>query len=179
MKLYWSEYRHDVHRFVIAATEKGLCRVLFPHEGLEILQLWTKRIIPDASLVEEPEQTLADFKDQLDEYFQGSRKQFDIPLDLRGTAFQIDVWQELSRIPYGELRSYGDVARAIGRGRATRAVGAATGANPVPIVVPCHRVIGSSRALTGFRGGLRMKELLLEREDIHGYQKSGHARFDF
>ncbi|MFV0276849.1 MAG: methylated-DNA--[protein]-cysteine S-methyltransferase [Parahaliea sp.] len=101
---------------------------------------------------------------QLGEYFRGQRKTFDLPLDGGGTAFQQAVWQALRVIPHGELRSYRDIARAIGRERAVRAVGAANGRNPLPIVVPCHRVIGSDGRLTGYAGGLTIKQQLLELE---------------
>jgi methylated-DNA-[protein]-cysteine S-methyltransferase len=101
---------------------------------------------------------------QLAEYFRGARRRFELPLAPGGTAFQRRVWQALAAIPFGETRSYGDIARAIGSPRAVRAVGAANGRNPLPIVIPCHRVIGSNGALTGFAGGLAAKTCLLELE---------------
>lgn len=101
---------------------------------------------------------------QLNEYFSGRRTSFEIPLDLRGTPFQQEVWNALLAIPYGETRSYLDLARKLGNPNATRAVGAANGRNPISIVVPCHRVIGSSGKLTGFAGGLDIKERLLQLE---------------
>jgi methylated-DNA-[protein]-cysteine S-methyltransferase len=102
---------------------------------------------------------------QLAEYFAGERRAFDLPLAAQGTSFQTAVWQALARIPFGELRSYRDIARAIGRPSAVRAVGAANGRNPLPIVVPCHRVIGSDGSLTGFAGGLDAKRVLLALEN--------------
>ena len=101
---------------------------------------------------------------QLQEYFAGRRKTFDLPLAPSGTDFQRSVWNALSTIPWGAVRSYADIARAIDRPKAVRAVGAANGRNPLPIVVPCHRVIGSDGSLTGFAGGLDMKRRLLELE---------------
>ncbi len=101
---------------------------------------------------------------QLEEYFAGERKTFDLPLAPRGTAFQLSVWNALQQIAYGETRSYADIARVIGRPSAVRAVGAANGANRIPIVIPCHRVIGSSGSLTGFGGGIDMKRRLLDFE---------------
>jgi methylated-DNA-[protein]-cysteine S-methyltransferase len=101
---------------------------------------------------------------QLDEYFAGARRDFDLPLAPRGTTFQTDVWRALARIPFGETCSYGDLARAIGRPAASRAVGAANGANPIAIILPCHRVIGSNGTLTGYGGGLPMKRWLLDHE---------------
>lgn len=101
---------------------------------------------------------------QLKEYFRGKRKAFSLKLELIGTKFQKDVWEMLLAIPFGETRSYGELARQLGNPRATRAVGAANGRNPIPIVVPCHRVIGASGKLTGFGGGLNVKAHLLELE---------------
>lgn len=102
--------------------------------------------------------------DQIEEYFRGERQAFDLDLDLQGTEFQRLVWQELARIPFGETRNYGTVAKAVGRPAAARAVGAATGRNPAPLVVPCHRVVGASGSLTGFAGGLEAKRILLAHE---------------
>ena len=101
---------------------------------------------------------------QLGEYFAGERKDFDLALSLSGTEFQVAVLEALQRIPYGETTSYGAVAKLIGRPKAVRAVGAANGRNPIPIIVPCHRVIGSSGDLTGFGGGLDTKAALLRLE---------------
>ena len=100
----------------------------------------------------------------MQEYFAGDRKDFDLPLNVSGTEFQVQVLEELQRIPYGETRSYGDIAKRIGRPKAMRAVGAANGRNPIPIIIPCHRVIGSGGDLTGFGGGLDTKEALLRLE---------------
>lgn len=107
-------------------------------------------------------------KQQLEEYFAGQRRQFDIPLAPRGTDFQLQVWEALRTIPYGETISYGELARQIDRPKASRAVGAANGRNPIPVIIPCHRVIGSSGSLVGFGGGLPIKQqlLALERESI-------------
>jgi O-6-methylguanine DNA methyltransferase len=101
---------------------------------------------------------------QLRAYFAGELRRFELPLDLQGTPFQLRVWHELERIPYGETRSYSQIAEALGAPRAVRAVGAANGANPIPIVVPCHRVIGAGGKLVGYGGGLPLKKRLLELE---------------
>ena len=101
---------------------------------------------------------------QLAEYFNGDRTSFDVPLDLRGTPFQVAAWRALGDIPYGSTRSYGEQAALIGRPKAVRAVGQANGRNPVPVVLPCHRVIGADGSLTGFGGGLDLKTQLLEHE---------------
>lgn len=101
---------------------------------------------------------------QLSEYFSGHRRTFDIPLALRGTEFQLAVWNELLRVPYGDTITYAELASRIGRPAAIRAVGAANGANPIPVIVPCHRVIGSNGTLTGYGGGIERKQWLLTHE---------------
>ncbi len=103
-------------------------------------------------------------RDQLDAYFRGSRQRFEVPLELRGTAFRRRVWEELQRIPFGVTLSYGELAKRLGDSKLSRAVGAANGANPVSILVPCHRVIGADGRLTGYAGGLGNKEALLSLE---------------
>jgi methylated-DNA-[protein]-cysteine S-methyltransferase len=103
-------------------------------------------------------------KKQLDEYFGGERKTFDLKLAPHGTAFQLDVLNALQKIPYGETRSYRDIAEDVGRPKAVRAVGAANGRNPLPVIIPCHRVIGANGSLTGFGGGITTKKYLLDLE---------------
>jgi methylated-DNA-[protein]-cysteine S-methyltransferase len=139
---------------LIARTE-GLTHVFFPgHEG----PLPTGDDSPAAAAA------LARAAEQLAEYFAGRRRRFDLPLAPAGTDFQRSVWQGLREIPYGTTLSYGELARRVGRPRAVRAVGAANGANPLPVIVPCHRVIGANGRLTGFGGGLPAKMALLELE---------------
>jgi methylated-DNA-[protein]-cysteine S-methyltransferase len=106
----------------------------------------------------------AEVRRQLEQYFAGERQEFALELAPEGTPFELSVWEELKKIPFGETRSYGEVAQAIGRPGSARAVGRANGANPIPIVVPCHRVIGANGSLTGFGGGLPAKERLLALE---------------
>jgi len=108
------------------------------------------------------------WRTQLDEYFAGTRTRFDLPLRLHGTPFQVEVWEQLRRIPYGETISYGELAKRVDRPEAARAVGSANGQNPIAIVVPCHRVIGADGSLTGFGGGLDWKRWLLAREQPQG-----------
>ena len=112
------------------------------------------------------EQAFSRVRQQLQEYFDGKRRDFDLPLSPQGTDFQRQVWQQLQTIPYGKTCSYGDLAKAIERPKAVRAVGAANGQNPIPVIIPCHRVIGSNGKLTGFGGGLDVKEQLLRLEGI-------------
>jgi len=116
---------------------------------------------------EEDDAAFPDAKRQLDEYFAGARTEFELALKPSGTRFQLEVLEALRAIPYGETRSYRDIAQRVGRPRAVRAVGAANGRNPLPIVIPCHRVIGADGSLTGFGGGLAAKTLLLELEARH------------
>ncbi len=106
-------------------------------------------------------------KGQLEEYFAGTRKTFDLPLHAKGTAFQQKVWEQLQLIPYGETRSYGQIAAAIGNPNASRAVGGANNKNPIGIIIPCHRVIGVNGALVGYAGGLDVKETLLALEKMN------------
>lgn len=145
---------------------------------MHTLRTWVDRQLPGADLIQAPEQ-VASYVRQLQEYCDGIRQTFTISCDLRGTPFQTAVWQALTQIPHGQTRSYADIAMAVGRPAALRAVGTAIGANPVPIVVPCHRVIGKNATLTGFGGGLQMKEQLLQLEGFHNYRPTGHARFQF
>ena len=128
-----------------------IVRINFPNESTE-------------PVTEGNDPVLDSCASQLAEYFHGTRHHFQLPLAPRGTEFQLAVWRALADIPFGETRSYGDIAQAIGRPRAVRAVGAANGRNPLPIVVPCHRVIGSDGSLTGFAGGLAAKTSLLALE---------------
>lgn len=103
-------------------------------------------------------------REQLSAYFDGSLQNFTLPILLEGTPFQRQVWQALQNVPYGELASYGDIAKALGNPGASRAVGGANNANPIPIIVPCHRIIGADKSLTGFGGGLPTKKFLLDHE---------------
>ena len=104
---------------------------------------------------------------QLKEYFEGSRRSFDLPIEPKGTEFQKKVWDELLKIPYGETKSYKDIALAIGNEKACRAIGMANNKNPIPIIIPCHRVIGSNKKLVGYSGGIDIKEKLLNIENIN------------
>lgn len=126
----------------------------------------TTREEPGKDWVQDPE-GFRDARAQLEAYFKGQRKAFTLDLDARGTEFQKRVWQELVKIPYGQTLSYGELAARIGNPRACRAVGMANAKNPIPIIVPCHRVIGRDGSLTGFGGGLDIKARLLELERAH------------
>lgn len=180
-EVYWSVITPALFQdkpLYIAATSAGLCRITWPNESFETLRSWVEKHIPGALLLEDKRQ-MAPYIEQLTQYLGGDRTIFTLPFDLRGTAFQTSVWRALAQVPFGETRSYSDIAVSIGSPAATRAVGTANGANPVPIVIPCHRVIGKNAALTGFRGGLNVKEQLLQLEGFRDYKPTGHARFQF
>ncbi len=121
---------------------------------------------PEKSLGVASETPFVEAIRQLEQYFRGERKEFDLPLELHGTEFQTDTWCALETIPYGETISYAELARRVGNPKAVRAVGTANGANPLPIVIPCHRVIGTNGKLTGYGGGLDIKQHLLALEGI-------------
>jgi methylated-DNA-[protein]-cysteine S-methyltransferase len=158
---YTSTFDSPCGPLICVVDEHGaVVRIAFGHgrDAQKIADLKAENeVIADAGRT-------AEVRRQLEEYFAGRRQEFDLPLSPRGTPFELSVWEELRRIPFGETRSYADVARALGKPAATRAVGRANGANPLPIVVPCHRVIGSNGSLTGFGGGLAAKARLLELE---------------
>ncbi len=141
----------------LVAGEKGLVAILWENDD-------PRRVILTDLVDDERQPLLVETERQLKEYFQGRRRRFSIPLDMRGTPFQKTVWEVLVTIPFGETRSYGQVAKQLGRPNAMRAVGVASGKNPISIVVPCHRMVGSSGRLTGFAGGLKAKAYLLEIE---------------
>lgn len=140
---------------LLAGDENSLRHIGFPEGRM--------RREPAADWVLDPG-PFQEAKRQLGEYFDGRRRVFDLPLCPSGTKFQLEVLRELQKIPYGTTKSYGEVAQRIGRPTASRAVGAANGRNPLPIVIPCHRVIGSNGDLTGFGGGIETKRILLELE---------------
>jgi O-6-methylguanine DNA methyltransferase len=150
----------------VACSERGVCKLILPSEGAEVaLDRWLAVHVPAHELVATSpllEQTSA----ELSAYFAGTRQDFTLALDLRGSSFHQRVWSALTTIPYGHTVSYGELARTLGAPQAARAVGAACGANPVPIIAPCHRVLGSDGSLHGFGGGLPLKAWLLRHEGV-------------
>ena len=156
--MYYCYVDSPIGELLLAGDETALSMIGFPKGSMR------RDPEPDWIFKEEPFEQV---RQQLAEYFAGERREFDIPLALEGTDFQMRVWQQLRKIPYGTTVSYGDVAKRIDNPRAVRAVGAANGRNPIPIIVPCHRVIGSHGDLTGFGGGLDTKEALLRLEAEH------------
>jgi methylated-DNA-[protein]-cysteine S-methyltransferase len=148
-----------VGTLTLVATDNGLAAILWEHER-------PNRVRLDIEAEDRRHPVLVDAERQLAEYFAGQRKRFALKLDVTGTTFQRKVWNALLTIPFGETRSYAQIAQQIGHPRAVRAVGAANGRNPLSIVAPCHRVIGSSGALTGFAAGLEVKARLLALEGV-------------
>ena len=149
----------------VATTETGICAVRLGAGQPRGLLAWLSgRIDSQGEPPREAPEALAPALGQLCEYFFRTRREFDLPLDLRGTPFQRAVWEKVARIPYGTTTTYGEIARCIARPKAARAVGGANGANPLPIIIPCHRVIGARGALTGYGAGLTIKAKLLKLE---------------
>jgi methylated-DNA-[protein]-cysteine S-methyltransferase len=141
----------------IAATDRGLARISYRPEGMEetLARTFGHRVLRSP---------LDEVRRELDEYFAGERKVFDLPLDLRVAPFHADVLAELARVPYGQTETYGALATRAGRPRAARAVGTVMNRNPIPIVLPCHRIVGANGSLTGYAGGLDVKLQLLQLE---------------
>jgi len=150
-----------VGQLKLVARQSKLAAILWENDKPNRVRLGPLQEDPQHPVLLEAERQLA-------EYFSGKRNRFDLPLDFNGTEFQKQVWAALLTIPYGQTRSYRDIATQIGRDKAVRAVGAANGRNPISIVAPCHRVVGASGDLTGFAGGLRAKALLLALESGQG-----------
>ena len=154
MQLSFMEMSSPVGLLKLVAHDQALVAVLWENENPKRVRL--------AELIEQVNHPiLLETQKQLREYFAGTRQQFDLPLDFEGTVFQKKVWQALLGIPFGETRSYRDIAEQVGNIKAVRAVGAANGKNPISIIAPCHRVVGVNGKLVGFAGGLNNKEILL------------------
>lgn len=163
--LYWSSTPSPCGTCVVMATEAGVCWTGTPGTAKEEGFSWLSRKVSFEEVVAGEEiAPLQQAMDELRRYFAGEPLQFSCQLDLHGMPFQVAVWQEMFRIPYGETSTYGELARIIGYPKAARAVGAASGANPVAIIVPCHRVLGSNGSLVGYGGGLPTKKWLLALE---------------
>jgi methylated-DNA-[protein]-cysteine S-methyltransferase len=149
--MIYTTFESPVGELLLAGDGETLSRLSFPGAGIDPRWRHVDGAFPDA-------------REQLSEYFAGERRTFDVPLELHGTEWERRVWDALRGIPFGETRSYGEIARQVCTIRAVRAVGRANGRNPVAIIVPCHRVIGADGSLTGFGGGLERKRALLDLE---------------
>lgn len=159
MDYFFKNINTPVGKLKLVASDKGLVAILWENDKPHRVKL--KKLIESLD-----HSVLLEVEKQLSEYFSRQRKSFDIILDLHGTEFQKSVWQALRTIPYGETRSYMQLAQQIQKPKASRAVGAANGKNPISIIVPCHRVIGANGKLVGFAGGLAVKEKLLSIESL-------------
>lgn len=155
--MYYTRFNTNFCEIILAGDEKGLARLhLNTEKGRRRFHIPSGWRINDSFFKH--------IETQVTEYFRGKRKSFDVVLNPQGTAFQRIVWDKLSEIPYGQLKSYGDIARAAGNTKAARAVGAACGKNPVPLIIPCHRVIGAGGKLAGYAYGISVKEQLIKLE---------------
>ncbi|MBU8908936.1 methylated-DNA--[protein]-cysteine S-methyltransferase [Desertibacillus haloalkaliphilus] len=163
--IYYDVMDSPIGQLTIVSTDRGVCLLQYGpiDNSLPNIKAWIKKNGLKGKLVEDIELTKPVVK-QLEDYFEGKRVEFDVPLDLYGTRFQKCVWKALQSIGYGETRSYKQVAQEIGAPKAVRAIGGANNQNPVPIIIPCHRVIGSNGAMVGYGGGLARKEALLNLE---------------
>ena len=157
MTLYYKEMESPVGKLKLVASSNALVAVLWERERPNRVKLATLKLDTQHPILLETER-------QLGEYFSGTRTEFDLPLEPNGSEFQKKVWRNLREIPFGQTRSYLDLAKTVGSAKAVRAVGAANGKNPLSIVVPCHRVVGANGSLTGFAGGLDVKATLLALE---------------
>lgn len=160
LTLYYSRLATPLVPLVIGVSDKGLAIIEFDQGG------FPKGRLARSAHWEESASKTAPVIRELEEYFDGTRREFTVPLDLQGTDFQKKCWRALLKIPYGKTRSYGEIARSVGCPQGFRAVGMANHDNPVPIIVPCHRVIASNGKLAGFGGGLELKRKLLELEGV-------------
>ncbi|MDE5415452.1 methylated-DNA--[protein]-cysteine S-methyltransferase [Alkalihalobacterium chitinilyticum] len=163
--VYYDEMDSPIGALTISATERGVCHIHFGTAdfSLPTLKAWLKKQGIKGELVQNKEK-ISPIVEQLSEYFVGERHEFELPIDLYGTGFQKKVWEALRNIGYGETRSYKKIAQEIGAPKAVRAIGGANNQNPIPIIIPCHRVIGSNGAMVGYGGGLDKKEILLQME---------------
>jgi O-6-methylguanine DNA methyltransferase len=163
--VYWDAVEIDGITYHMAKSAKGVIAMSLGGEDETSFAESVRKKIPDAQLVHDPA-ALAEETRQVREYFAGERHTFEVALDVRGTDFQEAVWAAMCEIPYGETRSYLDIARRIGNEKSVRAVGGACGKNAIPLIIPCHRVVGKSGAMTGFSaaGGIQTKEHLLRFE---------------
>jgi methylated-DNA-[protein]-cysteine S-methyltransferase len=157
MNLYHQKLKSPVGELTLVANEKHLIAILWPNDDPQRVKLAETELKSDSKILNLTVK-------QLNEYFFGKRKTFDLPLSFQGTEFQNKVWRALTQIPYGATASYGELAKKVGSPQGMRAVGGANGRNPLSIVVPCHRVIGANGKLTGLAGGLKAKSFLLELE---------------
>lgn len=165
MNIYYTVLHWDKYEIYVAATEVGVCFICTGTEGKENLEQWQVKNFPDRKLIEDPTM-MEKYTVEINEYLRGNMTKFTCPVQLYGTPFQQEVWNELRKIPYGEVRTYTDIAEKLSRPKATRAVANAIGKNPLLFIIPCHRVIRKDGNLSGFRAGVDVKRKLLQLEKV-------------
>ncbi|MGF6645808.1 methylated-DNA--[protein]-cysteine S-methyltransferase [Paraburkholderia sp. GAS82] len=167
---YYKDVPSPIGGLRLVASDDGLAAILWENEKTDAKRVPLNIVGEDTS-----HPILIQTERQLGEYFSGQRKRFDVEMDFAGTDFQNKVWEALLGIPFGETRTYGEIARQIGNPKSVRAVGGASNKNPIAIIAPCHRVVGASGDLTGFAGGLRVKAQLLALEGLNGFRHEAAA----
>ncbi|MBM2840423.1 MAG: methylated-DNA/protein-cysteinemethyltransferase [Bacteroidetes bacterium] len=161
--VYCTSFDSKIGLIYIASTEKGVCKISVPRETKKDFLKWLRDNFDDNEVADNKSRN-KDVIDQLNRYFNGKLAKYTVPIDLIGTPFQTRVWKELTKIPYGTTISYKQLAKRISTSRGFQAVGRANAANPLPIIVPCHRVIGTDGSLVGYSAGIKTKEFLLKLE---------------
>lgn len=161
--LYFDTMSSVLGDLYVVASDEGIVYIGTPKAAFEEVEVWAKKPFKNCTF-EENSEKLAPYIEQLEAYFKGDLREFDIPIHVKGTPFQLAVWNALKELPFGVTTSYSGIAERIGNPKAVRAVGAAIGANPILAIIPCHRVIGKNGKMTGFRSGIPMKEFLLQLE---------------
>ncbi|MEK5233548.1 methylated-DNA--[protein]-cysteine S-methyltransferase [Lysinibacillus sp. FSL K6-0232] len=164
--LYVDQFTYEQGDMYIVASDKGIVYIGTPNMPFDEVEVWARKPFKGYRF-EDNKEKLQPYKEQLTAYFKKELTEFDVPIHVKGTPFQLAVWDALKELPYGTTVSYADIAQRIGNPKAVRAVGGAIGANPILAIIPCHRVIGKNGQLTGFRSGLAMKQFLLELEGIN------------
>jgi methylated-DNA-[protein]-cysteine S-methyltransferase len=162
-KVYCTSFESKIGRIYVASTDRGVCKISVPREARKDFFDWLKKHFEVESIIDNRSKN-KEVIDQLNRYFNGKLAKFTVPIDLLGTPFQMRVWKELVRIPYGVTSTYKHVSRKVSAPKGFQAVGRATGQNPLPIIVPCHRVLGANGAMVGYSCGVKTKELLLRLE---------------
>lgn len=161
--VYCTSFDSKIGLIYVASTEKGVCKVSLPRQTKREFFRWLQDNFDESDVIDNKSRN-RDVMDQLSRYFNGRLAKFTCSVDLMGTPFQVRVWKELLRIPYGTTISYKQLAKRLGTSRGYQAVGRANASNPVPIIVPCHRVIGTDGSLVGYASGIKTKEFLLKLE---------------
>ena len=161
--VFCTSFESKVGLIYVASTDKGVCKISLPRQSKREFLRWLRENFDDNEVVDNKSKN-REVIDQLTRYFNGRLAKFTVPVDLHGTPFQVRVWKELSKIAYGTTISYKQLAKRVGTSRGYQAIGRANACNPVPIIVPCHRVLGANGSLVGYSSGIKTKEFLLRLE---------------